>query len=462
MAIDFPNAPAVNDTYTVGNITWKYNGTSWIIVSASQTVTVNLSSATPLMNGSASAGVGTLASRDDHVHPTDTALAPLASPALTGTPTAPTAAVDTNTTQLATTAYVIGQGYLKSATASSTYLTQTTASTTYAPLASPTFTGTVTSPTFSTTIADTVTAASHYFVETASDGIIRPKTLANVKAEILATPTLTGTVTASALTTAGLVTTTSGGVLSSSSYPRANADMMGFTSTATAGTTTTLSNTSTQYQLFTGSANQTVTLPVTSTLVQGWTFHIVNNSTGTITVNSSGGNLVVSVPPNMTSMVTAIGTTLTTAADWEAGYTDFGTITGTGSAVLSNSPTFTGAVLGVEDTIPYSKTGTLAISTGTIRYRFPWAATILGVTAAVNTAPVGASIIADVKKNGTTIFTTTGNRPTIAAGTNATTTEPTPDVTTIAAGDYITVDIAQVGSTTAGSDLTVIVRYKRA
>lgn len=33
-------------------------------------------------------------------------LAPLASPALTGTPTAPTAAVGTNTTQLATTAYV--------------------------------------------------------------------------------------------------------------------------------------------------------------------------------------------------------------------------------------------------------------------------------------------------------------------------------------------------------------------
>jgi hypothetical protein len=35
--------------------------------------------------------------------------APLASPALTGTPTAPTAAVDTNTTQIATTAMVLGQ-----------------------------------------------------------------------------------------------------------------------------------------------------------------------------------------------------------------------------------------------------------------------------------------------------------------------------------------------------------------
>jgi hypothetical protein len=36
-------------------------------------------------------------------------LAPLASPAFTGTPTAPTAAVGTNTTQIATTAFVIGQ-----------------------------------------------------------------------------------------------------------------------------------------------------------------------------------------------------------------------------------------------------------------------------------------------------------------------------------------------------------------
>jgi hypothetical protein len=39
----------------------------------------------------------------------DTEKAPLASPALTGTPTAPTAAAQTNTTQLATTAFVLTQ-----------------------------------------------------------------------------------------------------------------------------------------------------------------------------------------------------------------------------------------------------------------------------------------------------------------------------------------------------------------
>lgn len=50
-----------------------------------------------------------------------TVYAPLNSPTFTGTPAGPTAAVDTNTTQLATTAFVIGQGYLKSAAAAAAY-----------------------------------------------------------------------------------------------------------------------------------------------------------------------------------------------------------------------------------------------------------------------------------------------------------------------------------------------------
>lgn len=48
--------------------------------------------------------------------------APLNSPTFTGVPRADTAAADTNTTQLATTQFVIGQGYLKSAAAASTYV----------------------------------------------------------------------------------------------------------------------------------------------------------------------------------------------------------------------------------------------------------------------------------------------------------------------------------------------------
>jgi len=61
------------------------------------------------MNGTAAVGTSTRFARQDHVHASDTSRAPLASPALTGTPSAPTAAADTNTTQLATTAFVVGQ-----------------------------------------------------------------------------------------------------------------------------------------------------------------------------------------------------------------------------------------------------------------------------------------------------------------------------------------------------------------
>jgi len=67
---------------------------------------VSPSSATPLMDGTAAVGTSNAYARGDHRHPTDTSRAPLASPALTGTPTAPTATAGTNTTQIATTAFV--------------------------------------------------------------------------------------------------------------------------------------------------------------------------------------------------------------------------------------------------------------------------------------------------------------------------------------------------------------------
>jgi hypothetical protein len=126
--------------------------------------------------------------------------------------------------------------------------------------------------------------------------------------------------------------------------PKSMATLMGYTSTATASGTTTLTNTSSCYQQFTGTLTQTVVLPVTSTLIRGWTFHVVNNSTGNVTVNSSGGNQVIVVIPGTTAMVTCIGTTLTTAADWEAGLTDFSTYTGTGGVVLNTSPVIAGTL----------------------------------------------------------------------------------------------------------------------
>lgn len=97
-----------------------------------------------------------------------------------------------------------------------------------------------------------------------------------------------------------------------------NNHLDGYTTTATAAGTTTLTVGSTRLQYFTGATTQTVTLPVTSTLVLGQQFEIVNLSSGAVTVNSSGGNLVKTVASNTAATVTCILTSGTSAASWSA------------------------------------------------------------------------------------------------------------------------------------------------
>lgn len=71
---------------------------------------------------------------------------------ITGVVRAPTAVVDSNSTQLATTAFVINQGYLKSSLATSTY----------APLASPSLTGQPVTPTAATATSNTMIASTAF------------------------------------------------------------------------------------------------------------------------------------------------------------------------------------------------------------------------------------------------------------------------------------------------------------
>lgn len=69
--------------------------------------TANAATATtPKMDGTAAVGTETAYAKGDHVHPTDTSRAPVASPTFTGTPKAPTATAGTNSTQIATTEFV--------------------------------------------------------------------------------------------------------------------------------------------------------------------------------------------------------------------------------------------------------------------------------------------------------------------------------------------------------------------
>lgn len=142
----------------------------------------------------------------------------------------------------------------------------------------------------------------------------------------------------------GVTTSTGSGnnVLSTSptiSLPAIDNANLGYTTTATAAGTTTLTSASNYRQFFTGSTTQTVQLPVTSTLVLGQAYEIHNNSTGIVTVNSSGSNLVASVAGGQTVLVTCILTSGTTAASWDVDFNGGSTATGTGSIVYATSPT---------------------------------------------------------------------------------------------------------------------------
>lgn len=100
--------------------------------------------------------------------------------------------------------------------------------------------------------------------------------------------------------------------------------------------------------------------------------------------------------------------------------------------------------------------GTLVTGTNNgPRYVAPQALTIVKVWLIVRTAPTGADLTIDIHKNGTTIWSTQGNRAKVVAGatTGNTTTFNT---TALAAGDYLDLDIDVVGSSVAGVDLTVV------
>jgi hypothetical protein len=187
------------------------------------------------------------------------------------------------------------------------------------------------------------------------------------------------TATSGAVTVAGTLAVANGGtgvttstgtgavVLGTSptiSLPTINNINMGFTSTATAAGSTTLTASSNHYQRFTGTTTQTIVLPVTSTLVAGVAYSIENASTGNLTVNSSGGNLVVTVIPGVTVQCMCIGTTLTTAADWDPEYNEFAGITGSGSVVLATSPTLVTPLLGTPTSGVMTNVTGLPLATG--------------------------------------------------------------------------------------------------
>lgn len=111
------------------------------------------------------------------------------------------------------------------------------------------------------------------------------------------------------------------------------------------------------------------------------------------------------------------------------------------------------------DTVPYifSSAGVQTAHVGVSQVPLLGSGVIVAVKGYLNTAPTGATTFkVDVNKNGTTIYGTQTNRPIWTASANAATVG-SHSVTAFANGDQLSVDIDAIGSTVAGSDLTVVV-----
>ena len=161
-------------------VLYVYDGSFWIEVSGGTGFTASGINDLPET-------IGYLDGATSNIQNQLNSKAPLSSPALTGTPTSTTAAVDNNTTQIATTAYVVGQGYAKTS--------------------SPTFTGNVTLP--STTSIGAITSTELGYIDGVTSSI---QTQINTKAPLVS-PTFTGTVVLPETTSIGVVSNTEIGYL---------------------------------------------------------------------------------------------------------------------------------------------------------------------------------------------------------------------------------------------------------
>ncbi len=92
----------------------------------------------------------------------------------------------------------------------------------------------------------------------------------------------------------------------------------------------------------------------------------------------------------------------------------------------------------------------------------PFNGMIVAVLVDAETAPTTSDSIVDIHLNGTTIFTTQGNRPTLPADdTGFYTKASEPEVTAVHAGDKLLFEVDQIGSGTAATRQTILVIIQR-
>jgi hypothetical protein len=233
----------------------------------------------------------------------------------------------------------------------------------------------------------------------------------------------------------------------------ANNLIEGYATTATAAGTTTLTVSSAYQQFFTGSTTQTVLLPVTSTLALGQAFLIVNNSSGVVTVQSSGSNTITAMAASTVAVFTCILTSGTTAASWSSDYNaaiaGVTSVTGTTNRITSSG----GSTPAID--ISASYVGQSSITTlGTIGTGV-WQGSVVtgtyggtGVNNGASTITIGGSHTLSGAFTSTFTFTNTTSVTFPTSGTLATTTQlPTPAALTSSNDTNVTITLGGTPTT---------------
>lgn len=140
-------------------------------------------------------------------------------------------------------------------------------------------------------------------------------------------------------------------------------------------------------------------------------------------------------------------------------------VTGTGAVIGDNNMAIdtSGATtpsFDRVDTDRWTSSVALTVVDGLIEVPFKGDVEIIEVEAYLGTQPTGSAVTIDLNLNGTTMYTTQANRPSVAVATNSDTTVP--DITTVTDGDTLSVDIDAIDSNGIGAGLSVTVRYRRA
>jgi hypothetical protein len=147
--------------------------------------------------------------------------------------------------------------------------------------------------------------------------------------------------------------------------------------------------------------------------------------------------------------------------DGEVEFNEYGESTFTGTPTTSPAFTTDGTIIEVNYIKPIyiacsDERSDLTTGNAKVTFRVAAAFTVTGVKASVSTAPVGSTIIVDINKEGTSILST---KLSIDASEKTSTTAAVPPVisdSALAADAEITVDIDQIGSSTAGAGLKIV------